>query len=131
MKNVTGNIFGCQRIGCQNLPQILVLSHNRNPPATPNTYYNLKVQFPRWEGVPPAGAVYPKSHRRQIQVGLVFITNVKGAVVRAHPRDTGQQLAGLLGLSSTNSLEKVMHKNPVASPLQMFYERKILGKIGK
>ena len=38
----------------------------------------------------------------------------KRAVARAHPRETGQQFAELLGLSSKNSLEKVMHKNPVA-----------------
>ena len=55
----------------------------------------------------------------------------KGAVARAHPRDTEPQFAELLGLSSTNSLEKVMYKNPVASPLQMPYERKILERIGK
>ena len=43
----------------------------------------------------------------------------------------GSSFAELLGLSSTNSLEKVMHKNPVASPLQMSYEWRILQKIGK
>ena len=37
----------------------------------------------------------------------------------------------MLGLSNTDTLEKVMHKNLVASPLQTFYERKILEKIGK
>ena len=58
-------------------------------------------------------------------------TVLKGAVARAHPRDAGQQFVELLGLSSTNLLEKVMHKNPVASPLQMFYGWKVLEKIGK
>ena len=56
----------------------LGLSYNKNPPATHNTYYNLKVQFRRSEDVPPAVALYPKSHIDvKSQVGLVFITHVK------------------------------------------------------